>query len=146
MSSSAIRIRNPRGEFVEPAAISSSDAKNGFGRVLEQVTKEGGVAITLRNEPRFMVIPIETYQRMAQADSRLLDTLTGEFDALLDRMQQPGARAAMERAFGMAPDELGKAARRQVAAVARMPKPAAAGHVAPVKRSAARKTRHRTRG
>lgn len=134
MSSSAIRIRNARGEFVEPAAISSSDAKNSFGRVLERVTKEGGVAITLRNEPRFVVIPVETYQRMAQADSRLLDVLTGEFDALLDRMQKPGARATMEHAFGMTPQELGRAARRQAA------------HDTPAKRSAARKTRHRARG
>jgi prevent-host-death family protein len=126
MPSSAIRIRNARGEFVEPARISSSDAKNGFGRVLERATKEGGVAITLRNEPRFVVIPIETYQRLAQADSRSLDTLTGEFDALLDRMQAPGSRAAMERAFGMTPEELGHAARHQA--------------------GAARKTKHRKRG
>jgi prevent-host-death family protein len=116
MSSSALRIRNARGEFVEPARVSSSDAKNGFGRVLERVTKEGGVAITLRNEPRFVVIPIETYQRLAQADSRSLDTLTGEFDALLDRMQAPGSRAAMERAFAMTPEELGHAARHQAGA------------------------------
>ena len=93
MSSSAIRIRNARGELVEPAKVSSSDAKNRFGRILERVTKEGGVAITLRNEPRFVVISVETYQRMARADSRSLDTLTDEFDALLDRMQAPGVRA-----------------------------------------------------
>ncbi|HEX6794701.1 MAG TPA: type II toxin-antitoxin system prevent-host-death family antitoxin, partial [Casimicrobiaceae bacterium] len=103
MSSTAIMIRNARGELIEPAKISSSDAKNGFGRILERVTKEGGVAITLRNEPKFVVISVDTYQRMAHADSRSLNTLTDEFDALLERMQEPGVRAAMERAFGMAP-------------------------------------------
>ena len=172
MSSSAIRIRNARGELVEPAQISSSDAKNGFGRILERVTKEGGVAITLRNEPKFVVISVETYQRMAHADSRSLNTLTDEFDALLDRMQEPGVRAAMERAFSMTPEELGHAARRQdgvvasphvtptvashvrtgkalpsgVSAVVRMRKPATAADVAQSKRRAAKKTKHRTRG
>jgi prevent-host-death family protein len=173
MSSSAIRIRNARGEFVEPARISSSDAKNAFGRILERVTKDGGVAITLRNEMKFLVISVETYQRMARADSRSLDTLTDEFDALLDRMQQPGARAAMERAFSKTPEELGHAARRQggvaasrnttpavasrvrkgkalpsgvSAAVMRVRKAATAADTAPTKRIAARKTKHRARG
>ena len=172
MSSSAIRIRNARGELVEPARVSSSDAKNRFGRILERVTKEGGVAITLRNEPRFVVISVETYQRMARADSRSLDTLTDEFDALLDRMQAPGARTAMERAFSMTPEELGHAARRQGqviasrpvkstvasdvrkgkalpssgATVVRIRKPATAADVAVTRRSAAKRSKHRTRG
>ena len=134
MSSSALRIRNARGELVEPARISASDAKNAFGRVLERVTKEGGVAITLRNEPKFVVISVETYQRIAQADSRSLDTLTDEFDALLDRMQAPGARTAMELAFGMTSQALGHAARRQAGAVARR-------HVAPTVANPDRKGR-----
>jgi prevent-host-death family protein len=113
MSSSVIRVRNARGELVEPAKISSTDAKNRFGKILERVTDEGGVAITLRNEPKFVVISVETYQRLARADSRSLNTLTEEFDALLDRMQEPDSRAAMERAFSMTPEELGQAARRQ---------------------------------
>jgi len=170
-SSAAIRIRNARGELVEAAKISSSDAKNGFGRILERVTKEGGVAITLRNEPKFVVISVETYQRMAQADSRSLNTLTDEFDALLDRMQEPGVRAAMERAFSMTPEELGHAARRlggvasrhltktvpshvrkgkaltfKGATLVRMRKAATAADVALTKLSAAKKTRHRRRG
>ena len=173
MSTSAIRIRNARGELVEPAKVSSSDAKNRFGRILERVTKEGGVAITLRNEPRFVVISVETYQRMARADSRSLDTLTDEFDALLDRMQAPGARTAMERAFSMTPEELGHAARRQGqviasrpvkstaasdvrkgkavpssggATVVRMRKAATAADVAVTRRSAAKTSKHRRRG
>lgn len=112
MPASAIRIRNRLGELVEPAKISSSDAKNRFGKILERVTEEGGVAITLRNEPRFVVISVETYQRLARADARSLNTLTDEFDALLDRMQEPGQRNAMERAFNMTPAELGQVARK----------------------------------
>ena len=112
MPLSVIRIRNRLGELVEPAKISSSDAKNRFGKILERVTEEGGVAITLRNEPKFVVISVETYQRLARADARALNTLTEEFDALLDRMQEPGQRNAMERAFNMTPAELGQVAKK----------------------------------
>jgi len=118
MPSSVIRIRNRLGELVEPAKISSSDAKNRFGKILERVTEEGGVAITLRNEPKFVVISVETYQRLARADARSLNTLTEEFDALLDRMQEPGQRKAMERAFNMTPAELGRVARKHGGVVA----------------------------
>lgn len=170
MSSSAIRIRNARGELVEPARISSSDAKNRFGKILERVTEEGGVAITLRNEPKFVVISVETYQRLARADSRSLNTLTDEFDALLERMQEPGSRAAMERAFSMTPEELGQTARRQdgVAAsrqvtpaaasqarnrkalrgvsVASVRKPAGGMSAVPTERGVAKQAKHRARG
>jgi antitoxin Phd len=132
MSSPAIRVRNARGELVEPAKISSSDAKNRFGKILERVTEEGGVAITLRNEPKFVVISVETYQRLARADSRSLNTLTDEFDALLERMQEPGSRDAMERAFSMTPEQLGQAARQQGGV-------AASGEVTPTAASLARK-------
>lgn len=134
MSSSAIRFRNARGELVEPATISSSDAKNRFGKILERVAEEGGVAITLRNEPRFVMISVESYQRLAGAELRSLDTLTEEFDALLDRMQQPGSRAAMERAFSMTPKALGQASLRQDRAAASP------------RRGVAKKAKHRARG
>ena len=168
--SSAIKIRNARGELVEPARISSTDAKNRFGAVLERVTDEGGVAITLRNEPKFVLISVDTYQRLARADSRSLNTLTEEFDALLNRMQEPGSRAAMEHAFSMTPEELGRAARRQggVAASHHMTpaassqprkgtashgvsvtlarKPAGRTSVVQTKRGLSKKAKHRARG
>ena len=147
--SADIRIRNPRGELVEPAHFSASDAKNGFGRILDQVVKEGGVAITKRNEPFAVVISIETYQRLASAEARTLDTLSEEFDALLGNMQVPGAAAAMQKAFDMTPEELGRAAVHQAAVATRRRAAAKPGgkpavylpHSAPAKpRPAARDT------
>lgn len=114
----AIRIRNPRGELVEPTSYSASDAKNAFGHILDQVSREGGVAITRRNEPLAVVISVETYQRLAGAEARTLDTLSEEFDALLAGMQRPGAAAAMQKAFDMTPARLGHAAVRQAALAA----------------------------
>jgi hypothetical protein len=39
-----------------------------------------------------------------------IDTLSGEFDALLVRMQTPAARAGMQAALDASPGQLGKAA------------------------------------
>jgi prevent-host-death family protein len=113
---SPIRVRNARGELIEAAAVSASDAKNGFGRILARVATDGGVTITRRNEPIAVVIPVEAYARLAGAEAGMLDTLAAEFDALLERMQAPGMADAMQRAFDMPPDDLGAAAVRAVAA------------------------------
>jgi prevent-host-death family protein len=120
-----MRIRNPRGELVEPAHYSATDAKNAFGRILEHVARDGGVAITRRNEPFAVVIPVATYERLAGAEARTLDTLSKEFDALLRTMQKPGAAAAMQAAFDMTPAQLGQAAIRQAARVAKAQRQAA---------------------
>ncbi len=107
---SLIRIRNARGELIEASQVSASEAKNNFGRILDRVAKDGGVTITRRHEPVAVVIPVETYARLAGTEAGVLDTLSAEFDALLERMQAPGAAEAMQRAFDMAPQELGLAA------------------------------------
>jgi prevent-host-death family protein len=101
--------------MIEPLEVSASDAKNGFGRVLEYVARDGGVTITRRRTPVAVVIPVETYARLAAAEANSLDTLTAEFDALLGRLQAPGAAAAMQRAFELAPGDLGEAAVRGAA-------------------------------
>jgi prevent-host-death family protein len=113
-----IRVRNARGELIEAPTVSASNAKNGFGRVLDLVAKDGGVTITRRREPFAVVIPIETYARLAGAQADVLNTLSADFDALLERMQAPGANEAMQRAFDMTPEQLGRAAVRAAAAEA----------------------------
>ena len=130
-----IRVRNSRGEFVEAKAVSASDAKN-VGRILEYVSKDGAVMITRRNEPLAVVISVETYARLASTEQPSLETLTEEFDALLDRMQRPGVAGAMQRAFQMSAEELGRAAVQQAAR-----KPAATARHAIAKSARTRKQR-----
>jgi prevent-host-death family protein len=113
-----VRVRNARGELVESPEVSASDAKN-IGRILDYVATAGGVTITRRRTPLAVVIPVETYTRLLAAEENDLDTLTSQFDALLERMQQPGMAKAMERAFQMSPAQLGAAAVAQ----ARSPRP-----------------------
>jgi prevent-host-death family protein len=126
--------------MVEAAEVSASDAKNSFGRILERVARDGGVTITRRHEPFAVVIPIETYARLAGAEARVLDTLSAEFDALLERMQAPGAAAAMQSAFEMSPEDLGRNAVRAASGNARPPRANAAKRR---RRAAASRVRHR---
>jgi antitoxin Phd len=45
-----------------------------------------------------------------KAPESQINSLSAEFDDLLARMQRPGARKAMNKAFRASPAELGKAA------------------------------------
>ncbi|MEO7762075.1 MAG: hypothetical protein ABIS68_09220 [Casimicrobiaceae bacterium] len=71
-----------------------------------------------------MLVPIDQYRALVGAHDVSLDSLSGEFDALLERMQQPGAASAMQKAFALTPVELGRAAVREASAkgVARAPR------------------------
>jgi len=131
-----IRVRNTRGELVEAKAVSASDAKS-VGRILDHVSRDGGVTITRRNEPLAVVIPVEAYARLAASAQASLDSLAGEFDRELDRMQQPGMARAMQRAFAMTPEELGRSAAQRAG------KPPAAARGALAARVRARKPRGR---
>ncbi len=42
--------------------------------------------------------------------SKTLETLSTSFDDLLERLQEPGAREALDAAFHASPEELGRAA------------------------------------
>lgn len=90
--------------------MSSTEAQNGFGRVLDTVARNNTVVITKRNENQAVVMSVEQYEGLTGRASIQLDTLTAEFDALLESMQTPEARAGMRVAFRASPEELGRAA------------------------------------
>jgi prevent-host-death family protein len=98
-----------RGHLVPPT-VSATDAKNEFGTVLETAIQKGAVVITKHESPRAVLLAIEEFSDLIGSSARRLDTLSSEFDALLDRMQAPGARERMKRAFDATPRELGRAA------------------------------------
>jgi antitoxin Phd len=105
-------LRNRRGEQVDASSMSATQAKNEFGRVLDMVMQGDVIVITKHDAPKAVLLSIEEFQALAQSATRQLDTLTDDFDALLDRMQTPDARRAMKAAFDASPQELGKAAVR----------------------------------
>lgn len=118
MSAVIRRIRPPREKVVGAPQISASTAKNSFGRILDRVAREGRLAITKHDEPCAVLISIDEYRVLVGAQAVTLDTLSEEFDALFERMQKPGAAAAMQKAFALTPAQLGRAAVKDAALTA----------------------------
>jgi len=96
-----------RGEVV---TMTSTEAQNGFGRMLDTVARDGTVLIKKHNVTQAVVMSVDRYEALTKADAPDLDALTAEFDEMLARMQTPEAEAAMLRAFRASPEELGRAA------------------------------------
>ena len=98
-----------------PAAAGSptftaSVAKKEFGKVLELAMRGGRVFITKHATPKAVVLSVDDFTALTRATERTLDALSGEFDALLARMQTSKARAGLKAAFDASPKEIGAAA------------------------------------
>jgi len=104
--------RNGGSDAPRPAIISmsSTDAKNGFGRVLDAVARGGRVLITKHNTVQAVVLSAAEYEELTRGPASELDALSAEFDDMLARMQTPAARAGLRDAFRASPDELSRAA------------------------------------
>jgi antitoxin Phd len=92
-------------------SVTASDAKKDFGKILEHAIKGGVVTITRHDAPKAVLISVEQFEAMRPSSEKQIKTLRAEFDAMFERMQRPGQRAAMQRAFDASPKELGRAAR-----------------------------------
>lgn len=123
------RVREPVAAAAQPLAgrrtrrgtaeviIAATDAQNEFGQVLDRAAGDDVIVITRHNVPRAVMISVDRYRDLAREDTRMLDTLSAEFDELLRTMQEPDIAAAIERGFTATPEEMGRAA---LAAVARV--------------------------
>jgi prevent-host-death family protein len=105
-----LRFRNQRGERIEAMAMTATEAKKDFGRMLETVIRGGAVVVTRHAAPKAVLVSVEDFAALARGEEARLDSLSRRFDALLDSMQTHQARAAMKAAFIASPKELGKAA------------------------------------
>jgi prevent-host-death family protein len=90
--------------------VTATEAKNDFGRILERVIRGGQVVITKHDTPKAVLISVERYDLLSSGRQAKLDALTREYDALLDSMQTPKARAAVKKLFRASPRRLGQAA------------------------------------
>jgi prevent-host-death family protein len=98
------------GTHSRERSYTATEAKNEFGRVLDEVLQGATVVITKHDAPRAVLISLDRFNAMQQAPQLKLNTLSAEFDALLARMQTTTARAGMERAFKASTEQLGKTA------------------------------------
>jgi prevent-host-death family protein len=112
------------------ASYTATEAKNEFGRLLEQAIQGTTVLITKHDSPRAVLISIDHFQALQDAPQAKLNTLTEQFDTLLERMQSPKARRGMAAAFGANNKQLGK-----VAVVAARKRRIASPSNAPTKKS-----------
>jgi antitoxin Phd len=92
------------------ASYTATEAKNEFGRLLEQAIQGTTVMITKHDSPRAVLISIDHFQSLQEAPQAKLNTLSEQFDTLLERMQSPKARRGMAAAFRANNKQLGKAA------------------------------------
>ncbi|MFL5542943.1 MAG: type II toxin-antitoxin system prevent-host-death family antitoxin [Longimicrobiaceae bacterium] len=94
--------------------VGATTARKEFGRIFAMLEQGHRILITRRGVPAAVMMPADALGALtaedSAADAAMLDALTAEFDALLDRMQTPEARAAAHRAFNASPEELGRAA------------------------------------
>jgi antitoxin Phd len=110
--SQVLPFLNRRGEEVEIASVTATDAKNEFGRVLETAMANGAVAITRHDTAKAVLLSVDEYNALVAGRHGELKSLSDEFDTLLSQMQMPRARTGMKAAFDASPAELGKAALR----------------------------------
>lgn len=91
--------------------MTSTEAQNGFGRMLDTVARGGTVLITKHNATQAVVMSVDRYEALTRDEAPSLDALTAEFDAMLERMQMPEVREGIRAGFSASPAELGRAAR-----------------------------------
>src|SRR5215813_2056652 len=63
------------------ASYSATEAKNEFGRLLEQAIHGTTVVITKHDSPRAVLISIDKFEELQNAPVSRLNTLTEQFDA-----------------------------------------------------------------
>jgi prevent-host-death family protein len=105
-----LNVSHNKNRRATKTSYTATEAKNEFGRLLEQAIQGTTVLITKHDSPRAVMISIDHFQTLQEAPQAKLNTLTEEFDTLLERMQSPIARRGMAAAFRADNKQLGKAA------------------------------------
>ena len=111
---SILTYRNSHGELVDVPTVAATRLKNGFGAVIEQVMRNGAVAITRHETPKAVLLAYDEFVALTKDRAPSLNDLSAEYDVLLARMQTPASRKGMADAFNAAPAALGKAAVKAV--------------------------------
>ena len=107
---STLTFRNSQGALVDIPTVAATKVKNEFGAILERATHGGAVAITRHDTPKAVLLSYQEFESLVQVRSRSLDSLAAEFDDLLEKMQSPQVKKAMDAAFRASPAKLGRAA------------------------------------
>jgi len=107
---SKLTFRNSQGHLVDLPTVAATKVKNEFGKVLDQATNGGAVAITRHDTPKAVLLSYQEFEALLNRRFPTLDHLTEEFDTLLARMQTAKAKRGMDSAFRATPKKLAKTA------------------------------------
>ena len=100
----------PRLARTPRSTITSTEAQNEFGRLMEEASQDGEVVITKHGHPKAVLLSVARYEELQERESASLAALNGQFDQMLARMQTTQSRDAVSRLFDASPEELGQAA------------------------------------
>lgn len=90
--------------------VSSTEAQNALGHLLDRVARGARVVVTRYNRRQAVILSAEEYDTLLAEEEVDLSALEREFDQLVARMQAPEHRDAVEALFRMSGEELGEAA------------------------------------
>ncbi len=89
--------------------VSASVLKNKFSEVA-RLASSGPLAVSRHNRREFVILTAGQYEELQQSRRAPLETLAGEFDQLVAKMNTPKARRATASLFAASGKALGKAA------------------------------------
>jgi antitoxin Phd len=107
---SALTYQTRHGVKAVLALFPATEAKTNFGALLDQVQKDGAIAITRHDAPRAVLLSLDEFEALQARSESTLAKLTAEFQGLFDEMQTDKAKAGVKAAFAATPHELGAAA------------------------------------
>lgn len=90
--------------------VTATQAKNGFGPLLEKAIQGSSVVITKHDRPKAVLLSVAAFEALVSRSEPTLASLTKEFDSLLVRMQSTSSRRGLEAAFTASPEEMGRLA------------------------------------
>ena len=97
-------------EAGQVVTVSSTEAQNGLGELLDRVARGARVVVTRYNRRHAVILSAEEYDTLMADEEVDLSTLEREFDQLVARMQTPEHRDAVDALFQLSGEELGEAA------------------------------------
>lgn len=97
-------------EAGQVVTVSSTEAQNALGALLDRVARGSRVVVTRYNRRQAVILSAKEYDALLSEDPVDLGSLEREFDQLVARMQTPEHRGAVESLFQLSGEEIGEAA------------------------------------
>ena len=102
--------RDASSEVDRAVTVTSTEAQNNLGDLLDRVARGARVVVTRYNRRQAVLLSVEEYNRLLEEEEVDLSSLEREFDEQVARMQTPAHRDAVERLFRLSGEELGERA------------------------------------